>query len=725
MKIDEFRATDVAAQLIRTPSPSKGRSSPLLCSAALAAVLLVASNSWSQESASSPDAAAPNAATSAPVLAPSTTAPHGADSPNAATSPAGSASDPAAVEASDATEEHSVDLKTATASGGSSNLKFKKMSLDELMNVDVISVSRQPERLMGAASAIQVITGEDIHRSGATNLPQALRLAPNLRVAQVNSYGWVVSSRGFSGLFSNKLLVMIDGRTIYTPLFAGVSWDAQNVVLEDIDRIEVVSGPGGTLWGANAVNGVINIVTKSAKDTQGVYVTGAGGTYLDDLAAVRYGGAIGDNLHYRVYAQRADYDNTFHADGSENADEWGVTNGGFRMDYDPSEDNTFTLQGDLYGGTERTLPDDARIDGQNMLARWTHTISPDSQLKAQVYIDHTFRQDPSSTLSDTLLTYDMDIQHSFKLGDRHSLVWGFGYRRMLSDVEASTTFVGFVPNSRTMELFSAFIQDEIIVVPDRWRFTAGVKLEHNDFSGFEVQPSVRLAWTPTDRQTIWGAVSRAIRSPSRIDVDYQLPTYDVPLNTPNVDGGPDFDSEKLMAYELGYRIQPASRVSISLSTFYNRYDDLYGVEALPGTMTYRIQNPSEGESWGAELGTSIRLFDWLRLRGGYTYFYKSIWNKPGHTAPTASLGNDPKHQVLLQTIIDLPHHFQFDVTGRYVSALPDPEIAAYVTFDARLAWQHKNLELAVVGQNLGDSRHPEFGELEIPRSVYGKVTLRW
>jgi iron complex outermembrane receptor protein len=684
-------------------SPGKASAAAMIAGVVLAQVLSGTANSFGQDQ---------------PPTTRPTTRSIADDPTNTATSPA---SEPAAFGSQSASATQSAIAYNGDATGS----KFKKMSLDELMNVDVISVSRQPEKLIGAASAIQVITNEDIHRSGATNLPEALRLAPNLRVAQVNSYAWVVSSRGFSGLFSNKLLVMIDGRTIYTPLFAGVSWDAQNVLLEDIDRIEVVSGPGGTLWGANAVNGVINIVTKSAKDTQGVYVSGAGGPMLEDQAAVRYGGKIGDNLYYRIYGQRTDRDNTFHANGTDNSDQWGVTNGGGRFDYYPSDADTLTLQGDMYGGNEQTLPADSEIDGQNIVSRWTHTFSPDSELKVQFFADHTFRDDKPSTLTDVLQTYDLDIQHSFKIGERHALVWGLGYRRMISDVEASTTFVGFLPNRRNLNLFSGFVQDEITLVPDRLRFTAGIKLEHNHFSGFEWQPSARLAWTPTDRQTFWGAVSRAVRSPSRIDTDYFLPTFAVPDTTPHVIGGPHFDSEKLIAYELGYRIQPISRLSLSLSTFYNQYDDLYGVEALPGTVAYEIQNVSEGESWGAELAGNVQLLDWLRIRGGYTYYSADIRNKPGHVAPTASLGNDPEHQVLLQTMMDLPYHFQFDLTGRYVSALPDPEINAYIAFDARLAWQYKNWELAVVGQNLGDSRHPEFGEVEIPRSVYGKATLRW
>lgn len=602
---------------------------------------------------------------------------------------------------------------------------YKKMSLDELMDIEVTLVSKRPEKLTEVASAIQVITNEDIRRSGATNLAEALRLAPNLRVAQLNSYGWVISARGFSGLFANKLLVMVDGRSVYTPLFAGVLWDIQNVILEDVDRIEVVSGPGGSLWGANAVNGVINIVTKSAKDTQGVYASITGGTFLHDAGEVRYGGSIGNNLFYRLYIQRFDHENTYLPTGQDAPDEWGITNGGLRIDYYPSHADTFMVQGNAYGATEYTPVADSTADGQYLLGRWTHTFSEESDMSVQVYVDRTFRRDIPSTLTDKLTTYDFDFQHRFPIGTRHSILWGLGYRRMNSDVSNSTAFVGFVPNHRDLDLYSAFAQDEITIIPDRLKLTVGTKVEHNYFSEFEIQPSARIAWTPDEKQTVWAAVSRAVRSPSRIDVDYHLPTFPLPPTTPSVAGGPNFDSEKLTAYELGYRVQPTSNLALSVAGFYNRYDDIYSVEALPGTQTFQIQNGIEGQSWGVEFSGTYQPAPWLRVRGGYTFFHKDLWNKPGHSFDTASLGNDPEHQVLVQTMMDLPWDFQLDVVARYVDSLPNPSIPGYFTADVRLAKTFDNLEVAVVGQNLADNRHPEFGAQEIPRSVYAKVTLRW
>ena len=597
------------------------------------------------------------------------------------------------------------------------------------MSIEVTSVSKRPEKLSETASAIQVVTGEDIKRSGAMNLPDALRLAPNLGVQQVNSYGWVVSARGFDALFANKLLVMIDGRSVYTPLFAGVSWDAQNLLLEDIDRIEVVSGPGGTLWGANAVNGVINIITKSSKDTQGLYVSGGGGSFLQDFGEVRYGGSLSSNLFFRVFGQRFDRDSTLRPDGSDGTNSWNMTQGGFRMDYYPSDANTLTWQGDAYSGTEYNTgaSTHSSLDGGNMLGRWTHVFSEESDLSVQLYFDRTWRRDVPSTISDELLTYDFDFQHRFPIGERQSILWGAGYRLMQDDTPSSTPFVGFVPQHRNMQLFSAFVQDEITVVRDRLKMTIGTKLEHNDFSSFEVQPSARLAWTPAERQTIWGAISRAIRSPSRIDSDYHIP------KTPPyaIAGGPDFDSEKVIAYELGYRVQPIQKLSLSLAAFYNDYDDIYSVEQAnpPAPLPFTIQNGTDGQSWGAEFFGAYQPTEWWRLRGGYTYFHKDLWSRPGHnvtSAVLASLGNDPRHQFVLQSILDLPAHFQLDVTTRYVDSLPDPHIPSYLTFGVRLAWQYKNLELSVVGQNLWDNRHPEFGfEQQVPRSIYGRMTWRF
>ncbi|TAK92751.1 MAG: TonB-dependent receptor, partial [Verrucomicrobia bacterium] len=575
-----------------------------------------------------------------------------------------------------------------------------------------------PEKLSETASAIQVITSEDILRSGASSLPEALRLAPNLDVAQVNSHDWGISARGFNNTVANKLLVMMDGRTIYTPLYAGVFWDVQNVILEDIDRIEVVSGPGGTLWGANAVNGVINITTKSAKDTQGTLITGGGGSLLQDFGAVRYGDKISTNVFFRVYAQRFDRNNTLMANGNDATNSWDMTQGGFRLDGYPSEANAWTVQGDVYSGTEQGFAADTTLDGQNILGRWTHTISADSDWQVQAYFDRTWRRTPNSFTED-LKTFDVDFQHRFPLGERQSVIWGGGYRLMVDEVVNSAA-LAFLPPNRNLELFSGFVQDEITLLPERLKLTLGTKLEHNDYSGVEVQPSGRIAWTPDDRQTVWAAISRAVRSPSRIDSDFYIPA-----NPPYVlAGGTNFDSEKLLAYEVGYRVRPTDQLSVSLAAFYNQYDQLRSVNEIT-TTNFFLANDFEGETAGVELSANFQATSWWRWRGGYTYLYKSLQPTSPNANPSVREGNDPEHHFLLQSIMDLPGHFQFDTTARYVDLRPSPVIPSYFTVDLRLAWQFKNLELAVVGQNLCDNRHPEFGTQEIPRSVFGKVTWRF
>ncbi len=605
--------------------------------------------------------------------------------------------------------------------------ELKTMTMDQLTNLDVTLVSRRPTKLSQSPSAIQVLTGEEIKRSGATNLPDALRLLPNVEVQQINSYAWVVSTRGFDALFSNKLLVMIDGRTVYSPLDAGVFWDAQSVLLEDVDRIEVISGPGGTLWGANAVNGVINIITRDTKDTAGTYVSTGGGSFVHSFAAGRYGGSVGRSLSYRVYGQRWNRDGSRTPSGAVGFSAWNLTQTGFRMDYHREGADTLELQGEAYAGTEHTSETaDSILNGQYLLGRWTRTLSEYSDFKLQVYFDRTGRRDVPSTITDRMNTYDLDFQHRFQVRGRNGILWGVGYRLMRDDSPTNTTFVGFVPQHRNMQLFSSFVQDETTLMSERLTLTLGTKLEHNDFSEFELQPSARLAWTPTDRQTIWAAVSRAVRSPSRIDVDYHIP-----VTAPYfIGGGPNFDSEKVVAYEAGYRIQSTQTISFSLASFYNAYRDVYNVEpASPqAVFPYTIQNGINGQSWGAEFSALYQPLNWSRIRGGYTYFHKDLWVKPGHvttSAVLASLGNDPTHQFVMQSMTDLPWQVQADATARFVDTLSSPTIPRYFTVDIQVSRQFRGLELSAVGRNLMDHQHPEFDpSQQIPRSVYGKVSWR-
>jgi len=609
-------------------------------------------------------------------------------------------------------------------------MELKKMSLEELMDLQVTLVSKQPEKLSEAASAIQVITSEEIRRSGVSTLPEALRLASNLQVAQVDSRSWAITARGLNNTLANKLLVMIDGRTVYTPLHAGVFWDIQNVVLEDVDRIEIISGPGGTLWGANAVNGVINIVTKGAETTSGTMVQAQGGTFLRDMGAARYGNKIGEHLYYRISGQRFDHNTTDSSSGGEGHVNWNMSQGGIRADWIPSEADRLTVLGNIYGGSiEQPRQDSTRVDGQNGLARWTRSFSPASDLEAQVYFDRNYRDIPRIG-SEDLQTYDFDLHHRFPIGKRQSALWGLGYRLSQDHVKDDSPFFTFMPKDKTLQLFNGFVQDQITLVEDRLKFTLGTKLEHNDYSGFEIMPSSRLAWTPDPKQTVWAAVSRAVRSPSRIDVDFFAPNPSVLTDTTRrLQGGPGFDAERLTAYELGYRALPVPALSLSAAGFFNHYDGLRTIEALD-PIHFEYRNGLEGDVWGLELSSNLQATEWWRLRGGYTWLDSHFEALPGHSPfpMQGNPGDDPGYQVSLLSMMDLPRHFELNATSRLVDPLPGPYVPGYFTCDLGLAWQNANFEFAVFGHNLADSGHREFGAgktgFDIPRSISGRASWR-
>ena len=619
--------------------------------------------------------------------------------------------------------------------------RLKSLSIEELMNLEVTSVSRSPQRLSEVASAIQVITREDILRSGATNVPEALRLATNLQVAQYNSSAWIISARGFNTVFANKLLVLIDGRTVYTPLFGGVLWEMQHVLLEDVEQIEVISGPGGTMWGANAVNGVINIITRKAKDTQGLYLSAAAAPsfssneinpedkpfrtpdMLKRAFAARYGMKLSENAFLRIYAQHGYRSSTFLNDTLRNADEWGVTQGGFRFGLYPTEKDIITIQGDIYKGVRDKNGTDADFDGQNLLTRWRKTLSERSELVLQVYYDRYFRDDPVAT-ADELVTYDVDLQHTYKIGNSNQLQWGLGYRHV-EDHVINRINIGLLPSYRTLPLYSAFVQNETQVT-DYLKLTIGSKFQHNYFSGTEFQPSARIAAALNSRNTLWAAISEAVRTPSRMDVDYYL---FLPPDPTFVSGDPaQFVSERLKAYELGYRMQSSSNLSLSLAGFYNEYRDVYSVEIQPD-QTLKILNGSEAETWGGELSGFFQATKAWRLRGGFTYFDKSLRPKPGRSHDPSYLMNDVKHQVMLHSMLNIGKRIELDLAGRYLDYIPASfatvRVPEYFTFDARLAYHYKFLEVAVIGQNLWKEKHSEFGGGFIQRSCYAKITYRF
>jgi iron complex outermembrane receptor protein len=643
--------------------------------------------------------------------------------------------------------------------------KLNQMSLTDLMNLQVTSVSKEPQKLLHAPAAIQVITGEDIRRSGATSIPEALRLADNLEVAQINSHDWAISARGFNANLANKLLVLIDGRAVYTPLYGGVLWNVQDYLLEDIDRIEVISGPGGTLWGANAVNGVINIITRSSRNTQGDYVEAAGGKEPQDQVGVRYGGQLAEDAYLRVYGKYTGRGDELTASGASAQDAWHVGRGGFRMDIGTERPDQFTLQGDVYSGAEDfNGAGEYQLSGANVLGRWTRVLSGDSSMSLQLYYDHTYLSQPyplsaptpvfsgfpASALTDNLDTYDLDFQYHCRWGLRQGIVWGFGYRGT-RELDQDESLVRFLPNELDQSLYSGFIQDEITLARDVY-LTVGSKLEHNGYTGYELEPNVRLQWNPDTRNLLWTAVSRAVRTPSRYDRDLQVPSGLInappPYQFPTLflAGSRNFVSETLIAYEIGYRAQLAPRLSASISTFYNDYSNLRSTTPTPTTALYPFpfpivfQNNLEGETHGFELGASYQLFEWWRLHAGYNLLLEHLRVRPGAIDSTDASNEtaDPKGQFTLRSSMDLPHNIEWNAALRWVDALHINDgptygpmvgiVPSYFELDGRLAWYPlPRLQLSIVGQNLLHDHHPEYGypsasREQIERSVYGKIS---
>ena len=638
----------------------------------------------------------------------------------------------------------------AGAYGGSPTIgELKQLNVEDLMNVEITSVSRHPQKLLDAASAIQVITQEDIRRSGATSIPEALRLADNLQVAQKNAHDWAISARGFNTSLGNKLLVMIDGRTVYTPLYSGVFWDVQDYLLEDIDRIEVISGPGGTLWGANAVNGVINIITKSAADTQGLYAEAGGGSEPHEFAGARYGGSLDGDTHFRVYGKYFDRGHEVLANGDPESDSWRQGRAGFRIDSGLSPQDRLTVQGDYYDGREHVQTGAAAAaSGDNLLGRWTRILSDDSDLSLQSYIDQThltlptgpltvngLQFSPPGNLYDDLTTYDVDFQHRFGIGARNRIVWGVGFRHT-HDAVIDAPGLGFFPAVLDQNLYSAFVQDEF-ALRKNLSFTVGTKLEHNDYTGFESEPNARLSWILNPSQAVWAAVSRAVRTPSRFDHDLSegSPPYPVFLK-----GGSDFTSESVIAYELGYRAQLNSKATASVSTFYNRYNDVRSISLTPVTLfPVYFANNLQGDTQGLEFSGNYQVSDAWSLHAGYTLLREHLRVKPGGYDLDNALFEtaDPEHQFSLRSSLNLPWHAELDAGLRWVDTLHTDNgaipatVPSYFELNTRLAWHaSEQLELSLVGQNLLHNRHPEYGatdpaRVEIQRSVYGKLAWRY
>ena len=637
---------------------------------------------------------------------------------------------------------------------------LKKLSLEQLGDIEVTTVSKDPVKVSQTPAAIYVITQEDIRRSGATSIPEVLRLAPGVEVAQVDSDHWSIAIRGFAGQFSKSLLVLIDGRSVYTPLFSGVYWDVQNLMLEDVDRIEVIRGPGGTIWGSNAVNGVINIITKSASDTKGTLARLGGGSVDQGTGAARYGGSVGKDFDYRIYGMGFINGPEFHSD-HDGFDDWRMGQMGFRADWKRGDRDTFTVHGDLYRGktgervsiatftppAEITTDDDAFVSGGNIVARWRHKTGEGSDIRFQMYFDRTNFQDIE--LGETRDTFDFDfIQHQ-NIRHDEKLTWGLGVRVSPSNFIQTSAGVNFLPNKQTDSIYSGFVQYEAPIIRDRLTLTAGTKLEHNNFSGFEYQPSVRLLWTPTDKQSFWAALTRAVRTPSRLDKDVEFAIFVTNAPPPvyfDIEGSPTFKSERLLSYEAGYRVTVTPHVYLDIASFYNVYHDLqnYGALSLAASATppplhlnimVPFANGIEGHTIGAEVAPDWQITHWWRVRGSYSYLHMALRDAPGFTEDTGMLlgtyaGSSPQHSVVLQSLLSLPKRFDLDASYRYVSKLPAQNVRAYQTGDVRLGWHFaEHVEFSVVGQNLLQPYHAEFGGdpgplVEVKRSIYGKVTWR-
>ena len=633
------------------------------------------------------------------------------------------------------------------------------LTMEQLMNESVTSVSKKQTNIYDAAAAISVITSDDIMRLGITSIPEALRLVPGLDVARVNANNWAISSRGFNRDFSNKLLVLMDGRSVYTPSFGGVNWKAQDMVLEDLDRIEVIRGPGATLWGANAVNGVINITSKSSKDTQGFLVSTAVGTEEQPLTSIRYGGEVNPRLHYRTYLQYFNRDGFSDQSDNDTGDGWDSIRGGFRSDWEASVQDMVTVQGDIYNvGSGGNLsaptfvppyvtkqPMDNTSNGGNLLGRWTRTFNETSHLSIQGYLDyfHTEIGDSSESRS----TADVQLEHRLPLGNRNDVIWGIGYRFTADDFNNSS-FIQWSPRSRDLNIVNVFIQDEITLIPEHLRLTLGSKFERNDYTGWETQPSARLIWKPAAKHSLWTSYSHAVSTPSRLSAEGRIntsisPTPSGGLVQTALLGSRDIVSEELDSFEAGYRMEVTPDLSFDLVTFYNRYDNVTGLAAHPPGMESNpvphlllplsFTNNISGETYGGEFSVQWRPVEIWKITANYSLLQMRLDPDDGLA------GGNPQQQVGLRSYLTLPWNLELNGAAYYVDQV-DPlpvngsqlSIPAYLRADIGLVWHASpTLDIGIWGYNLLDGSHPEFTSqfshqvTEMPRSIMAKLTWRF
>jgi Outer membrane receptor for ferrienterochelin and colicins len=618
----------------------------------------------------------------------------------------------------------------ASAQSFPSAHELKTMSLDDLLEVQVISVSRTPEDWRTTPTAINVLTAEDIRRSSAVRLADIFRIAPGFHVGRNAGSEYAINARGFSSAVGNKMEVLMDGRSLYTPLFAGVAWNVQDTLLLDIARIETVRGPGAALWGANAVNGVINIVTKSADETQGLLVTGGAGNEERAFAALRYGDKLGVDTYYRAYLKHVERDDLILPDGSSAHDALRQTQAGFRLDSYPSAADHFTAQGELYfNRTDLLTGSHSRNEGGSLLGRWTHGFGTGSEFQLQAYYQNDIRDVPALFYEDRH-TAELELFYRSEPAPCHQLVLGAHYRYSHDRTGNGRPYV-FDPPRRTLHLVGGFIQDDITLVPHRLLLSLGSKFEHNDFTGFEMQPKLALAFHPSKQHTLWASVSRAVRTPTRAEDDARyLPDYNA--GAALFRGDRDFTSETLVAFETGYRVQPRDNLFIDLALFFNRYDDLRTFSFEPPVDVLVLRNRREGDTRGGELIVTWQPAAWWRLTASYAYIDEHLYFEPGVIDPTDGFfeTNDAPHLAKLTSALNLRGGFEIDFTLRYVDRLPNPYVPSYVELDLRLAWRpNDRLELAVVGRNLLDASHPEFSAaaspVELQRGGYLQATWHY
>ncbi len=584
---------------------------------------------------------------------------------------------------------------------------LKRLTIEELTQIEVSSVSRRAERLAQTAAAVDIVRGDDIRRSGATTLAEAMRLADGLDVARADSHTWAISARGFNITTANKLLVMIDGRTVYSPLFAGTLWDVQDAFLADIDRIEIVRGPGGSVWGANAVNGVVNVIMKDAASTRGV--AGFLGVGSDErfIGSARYGGPVSGGGSYRLYGKYRHRAPEPLRSGASAGDEIDFGQGGFRLESRRGRPVQWFVHGDVYRGSEgQTTGEDITVAGGNVLGRWTRAVGASGRFQAQAYYDNTIRTVPD-LFDESRHTLEVDLQHGALVRGRHDIVAG-GTLRVSHAIDATSGILSFSPVEKTDAIVGAFLQDEITLSRNSTYLTVGSKFERNDFTGIEVQPTIRFRWDLGGGETFWAAASRAVRLPSRLDTDLRIDSPSLVI-----EGSDDFAAEEVFAYEAGYRIVPLDQLSVHAAIFANRYDHLRSQEQpLEPGQPVVLGNMLNAVTSGLELSARLQIVEGWRFIGSYAFLDKALSFDAGSRDVTggAAEGNDPSHRLTLWGRLDLPRSIELDAVFRYVGRRPAPEVPAYAELDVRVGWQVRpSLELSLVGQNLLHDRHREFG----------------